>query len=613
MLIPEEKIAEILSAADIFDVVSEAVILKKSGRNFFGLCPFHAEKTPSFSVNPDKQIFYCFGCGAGGNALSFVMKYHGISFPEAAKMLARKYNIIIETQKMNPEQRKAVQTRESLFRLNKKVMQVYTDLLKDPIKGNAARHYLEQRGTSEQIIEQFQLGYAPDAWDTIVHVLRKEKVSKGIALNSGLVLEKKQKNGFYDRFRNRLMFPIFDINMQVAGFGGRVMDDGMPKYMNSPETPVYSKSRILYGLHAAKQACRRQNKVFIVEGYFDFLSLYQHGIQNSVASLGTALTREHVRILKGYATTMILVFDSDDAGIKAAKRSIDIFVQEGIDTRILVLPGNNDPDSYVMAHGRDAFIALADTAKTVMQFLLQLALDTHGTSIEGRIKILDEMKHHLAKIQDYAVRSIYVRELSETLNIDEKAVLEKVKDAYEKQANRQARGPLIPEVDEASKSVLESDPREKQILSMMLHWPELIPVAAEKKVLSAFYSTQLKRLGCLIMDSGTDAQDIVSTVMARVETDEDRQLIASMAMEDYAGVQEPAQTFAILVNRVIKIKNKTDRVIVSELTKAKQGCDVDAIELLKLKQQQIQQLHNTPVTVNYEPLGGIYGRKDQQV
>ncbi len=593
MLIPEEKIAEILAASDIFDVVSEAVILKKSGRNFFGLCPFHSEKTPSFSVNPDKQIFHCFGCSAGGNVLSFVMKYHGISFPEAARMLARKYNIVIETQKMNPEHRKAIHTRESLFRLNKTVMQAYTGFLNDTLKGDCARQYLERRGTSKHIIEQFQLGYAPDAWDAIVNILKKEKVAKGVAVSSGLVLEKKQKNGFYDRFRNRLMFPIFDINMQVAGFGGRVMDDSMPKYMNSPETPVYSKSRILYGLHAAKQECRRQGQVFIVEGYFDFLSLYQHGIENSVASLGTALTREHVRILKGYATTMTLVFDSDEAGIKAAKRSIDIFVQEGVDTRILVLPGNNDPDSYVMAHGRDAFLELAGTAKTVMQFLLQLALDTHGTSLEGRIKILDEMKQHLAMIQDYAVRSIYVRELSETLNIDEKAVLEKVKAAYEEQANRQGRGPLIPMVEEKSKSVLKSDPREKQILSMMLHWPELISVAVEKKVLPSFYSNQLKQLGCLIIDSGTDTQNIVGAVMARVETDEDRQLIASMAMEDYTGVQDPVQTFATLANRVIKIKNKTDRVIVSELKKAKDSCDGDVIELLRLKQQQIQQLHNS--------------------
>ncbi|MBU3952074.1 MAG: DNA primase, partial [Proteobacteria bacterium] len=314
MIIPEEKISEILNTSDIVDIISESVILKKSGRNFFGLCPFHSEKTPSFSVNADKQIFHCFGCSAGGNALSFMMKYHGISFPEAAKMLARKYNVTIETQSIDPVQRKQIQVKESLFRLNKRVMMLYAGILSNRSMGRSAMDYLEKRGITADTIETFHLGFSPDQWDTGVNFLKKERVGHQIAVNSGLILPRKQGNGHYDRFRNRLIFPIFDINMQVAGFGGRVMDDSMPKYMNSPETPVYSKSRILYGLHASKQHCRREGIVYIVEGYFDFLSLYQNGIQNTVASLGTALTQEHVRILKGYASKMILVFDSDDAG-----------------------------------------------------------------------------------------------------------------------------------------------------------------------------------------------------------------------------------------------------------------------------------------------------------
>ena len=407
-----------------------SVILKKSGRNFFGLCPFHSEKSPSFSVNADKQIFHCFGCSAGGNALSFVMKYHGISFPEAVRMLARKYNIVIETALMDPLKRKQIFLKESLFRLNKRVMNFYEGFLNDQsqTRGGAGRSYLENRGMTKNIIDEFHLGVSYDSWDAAVNFLKNEKVTRQIAVNSGLILPRKQGNGYYDRFRNRLMFPIFDINMQVAGFGGRVMDDGMPKYMNSPETPVYSKSRILYGLHAAKQYCRQEGVVYIVEGYFDFLSLYQHGIKNTVASLGTALTQEHVRILKGYASKMILVFDSDDAGINAAKRSIQIFLREAVDTRILVLPDKNDPDSFVMKHGKAVFLSLAEKAKTIMQFLLKLAMDTHGLSVEGRVKILDEMKQHLALIQDSALRSLHVRQLSETLNIDERAVLEKVRD-----------------------------------------------------------------------------------------------------------------------------------------------------------------------------------------
>ena len=591
MLIPEEKISEILNTSDIVDVVSEAVILKKSGRNFFGLCPFHAEKTPSFSVNPEKQIFHCFGCSAGGNAISFVMKYHGLSFPEAARMLARKYNIVVETAQIDPARQKEIRIKESLFRVNKKVMDFFSQTLKDPSAGQEVRAYLKRRGTSDEIIDTFQLGWAPDAWDSIVRFFRREKVSRGTAVNSGLILPRKRDNGFYDRFRNRLIFPIFDINMQVAGFGGRVMDDSMPKYMNSPETPVYSKSRILYGLHAAKQECRRQGRVFIVEGYFDFLSLYQHGIKNTVASLGTALTSEHVRILKGYAARMILVFDSDDAGINAAKRSIQIFVKEGVDTRILVLGKKHDPDSFVMEHGPEAFLELANEAKTAMQFLLGLSMDTHGTSVEGRIKVLDEMKQYLAVIQDSALRSLYVRELSETLNIDEKAVLEKVRDAV--MQKKSPRTPLIPngESPPEKNRDLPSDPREKQILSMMLHHPELIEQVREKKVLDAFFSSYLKGLGNRILQTSPETKNFVTAVMAGLD-EADQDLVAALAMEDYSGIEDITGTAQVLIDRIIKMKLKNDNPLVNRLLSAKKGCDADIMDLLKLKQEEIQRIHN---------------------
>ena len=588
MYIPEDKISEILNTSDIVDVVSESVILKQSGRNFFGLCPFHSEKTPSFSVNADKQIFHCFGCSAGGNALSFVMKYHGISFPEAVRMLARKYNVVIETESMDPAKIEQVLVKESLFRLNKKVMGFYSGFLSDKSRGGAAINYLEKRGMTTDIIDEFQLGVSYDTWDAAVNFLKKEKVTRKIAVNSGLILPRKQGNGYYDRFRNRLMFPIFDINMQVAGFGGRVMDDAMPKYMNSPETPVYSKSRILYGLHAAKQYCRREGVVYIVEGYFDFLSLYQHGIKNCVASLGTALTQEHVRILKGYASKMILVFDSDDAGINAAKRSIQIFIKEGVDTRILVLPGKNDPDSFVMKHGQASFLSLAAQAKTIMQFLLGLAMDTHGLSVEGRIKILDEMKQHLALIQDTALRSLYVRELSETLNIDEKAVLEKVRDAVQKDTKQ---SPLMAEHED--EEVLVSDPREKQILSIMLSYPELIPEVVKKDVLSCFYSERFQGIAKKIIATKLDKDAFVTNVMAKIEDNRDQELIASLAMDDFSGNEDIAQTTHSLMNRIIKIRKKNENILTTKIISAEKGCDANVTELLRKKQQEIQQLHDS--------------------
>jgi len=590
MYIPEEKISEILNTSDIVDIVSESVILKKSGRNFFGLCPFHSEKSPSFSVNADKQIFHCFGCGVGGNALSFIMKYHGISFPEAVRMLARKYNVVLETESMDPARKKQVLVKESLLRLNKKVMSLYAGVLNETSKGKAARDYLENRGMTRDIIDEFYLGLAHDAWDDVVHFLKKEKVTRQIAVNSGLILPRKQGNGYYDRFRNRIMFPIFDINMQVAGFGGRVMDDAMPKYMNSPETPVYSKGRILYGLHAAKQYCRREGSVYIVEGYFDFLSLYQHGIKNTVASLGTALTQEHVRILKGYAGRMILVFDSDDAGINAAKRSIQIFMGESVDTRILVLPDKHDPDSFVMKHGKDSFLELAAQAKTIMQFLLGLAMDTHGLSVEGRIRILDEMKQHLALIQDSALRSLYVRELSETLNIDERAVLEKVRDAVVQKNTKQF--PLMAD-HPMDKEELVSDPRERQILSIMLNYPNLIPEVVEKDVLSCFYSKRFQKIARKIIATESVNEGFVTSVMAKIDDNRDQELIASLAMDDFSGNDDMARTANVLMNRIIRIRKKTENILTTKIISAEKGCDANVTDLLRKKQLEIQQLHDS--------------------
>ncbi len=586
MHIPEEKISEILNTSDIVDVISESVILKKAGTNYFGLCPFHSEKTPSFSVNPGKQIFHCFGCSAGGNVLSYLIKYHGISFPEAVKMAARKYNIEIDNSTVNPSVKKELEIKEGLFRINQTVMGYYHDFLKKSQQAESARNYLNKRRISEDIIQEFKLGFSPESWDTIVRFFKKNKVSNKNATQSGLVLERKQKQGLYDRFRNRIIFPIFDINMQVAGFGGRVMDDGMPKYLNSPETPVYFKGRILYGLHMAKQFCRQQGFVYIVEGYFDFLSLYQQGIKNVVASLGTALTSDHVRVLKGYATKMVLVFDSDTAGISAAKRSIKIFLQEGVDIRILVLPDGNDPDSYVVTHGREAFIELASNAKTVMQFLLKVSIDTHGFSVEGRIKILEDMKQHLILIQDSALRSLHVKDLAETLKIDEKAVLEKVKEYY------LDNSVSILDYCKREGNKLESDRREEQIISMMLNYPETISLIKSRDVTKYFYSEKLKHIAMKILSIDPDNNAFITCVMAKMENPEDQELLASYAIDDFFSEQDIHQTALSLINRIIRVRVKQENTLTNRIISAEKGCDSELIELLRKKQKEIQQLHN---------------------
>ncbi len=598
MHIPESKISEILAASDIVDVVSEAVMLKKSGRNFFGLCPFHSEKTGSFSVNAAKQIFYCFGCHAGGNALAFVMKYHGISFPEAVKMLARKYSIPLELEHADPAKFKKDNEREALFRLNKKVMAYYSDRLKHASDAQSARAYLMNRGISTEIVDQFHLGHSQDSWDGVIRLFRKEKVGQKTGLDSGLVIPRKQGSGFYDRFRNRLMFPIFDINMQVAGFGGRVMDDEVPKYLNSPETMVYHKGKILYGLHAAKTYCRTTGVVYIVEGYFDFLSLYQKGIKNCVATLGTALTTDHVRILKGYAKKMVLVFDSDTAGLNAAKRSIQLFLNEGVETRILVLPEGSDPDSFIMGQDGDPVAAWeqkAGEAKNMMEFLFDLSRQNHGFSLEGRLAILEEMKDYLVQIKDSALRSLYIRQVAEYLGIDEKAVLEKVREKIQAggrnsenfRENSGARTDAVPAAP------LQSDPREEQIITMMLSCPEVIEMVVESRVLDAFYSDRLRKIARRIIDSGFGQHGNVNELLNQVPSLQDQELIAALSMKgDWEDGQDMTAAADTLIRRIIRVRKKEENPIVSRIISAQKDGQEDVFDLLRQKQQELQTLHH---------------------
>ncbi|MFO7750800.1 MAG: DNA primase [Desulfobacteraceae bacterium] len=586
MLIPEDKISEILNRADIVDVVSDAVALKKSGQNYFGVCPFHSEKTPSFSVSPQKQIFYCFGCGAGGNVFSFLMKHHGLVFPEAVKMLARKYSIEVETEAMDPGVKKKMVLREGLFRLNSRVSEHYFQTLKTSTRAGAAREYLAARKISEETIELFQIGYAPDAWDDMVTFFRKLKLGRRLAEASGLVLPKKMKNGYYDRFRNRVVFPIFDVNMQVAGFGGRVMDDGVPKYLNSPETPVYNKSRILYGLHQSKTACRQEGVVYIVEGYFDFLSLYQHGVKNSVATLGTALTDEHVRVLKGYASKMVLVFDSDAAGVNAARRSVKTFARQGVELGILVLPRGKDPDSFVCEYGKAAFEEAAAGAMAVIPFLTEVALEKHGRSIEGKIRVLNDIKQSIAEVEDSAARSLYIREISDRLGLDENAVLEKVRTA--------GAGITAADGDFQSQETgeLESDKREKQMLSLMIQESTVREEIRKKNILDYFFSERLRRIGSEVVGCDSQGSLLAADLMSCLENSEDQELIASLAMIEVPGVDNLYEKSVSLMKRIVKIRNKRDNRLADKIKKAEQGGNSElSLELLAKRQMEVRKLH----------------------
>ena len=343
-------------------------------------------------------------------------------------------------------------------------------------------------------------------------------------------------------------------------------------------------------MYISKNNCRQEEHVYIVEGYFDFLSLYQHGVKNVVASLGTALTTEHIRLLKGYAKKVILVFDSDEAGINAAKRSINISINEGIELKILVLPQGKDPDSFIMEYGKQIFIQKASQALTIMQFLMTLSIKNNGNSIQGRVAVLDEMKLYLSQIQDSVLRSLHIRELAEKLNVDEKAVLEKVKEEH--LSLRDKKPFKIDRDEDFSEETHESIRREEQMVSLMLQYPEINKEVKERKVLDFFYSEKLKKIGKKALSFDCDKDQFLSKFMANIDKNEELEVIAPLVISDIVDIKDVFDKSVHLMKRIIKLKKKNDNSLTNKIKAAEKNCDSDIFELLAKKQNEIQQIHN---------------------
>ena len=548
-LIPEATISEIKQAADIVDVVSQVVVLRKAGRNYVGLCPFHTEKTPSFTVSPDKQIFHCFGCGTGGNVFTFVMRQESLSFPEAARMLAGRYGVEIP---QPAEQKRGVSEKERLLEINQQAMAFFQQtLVKNPV-GQPALQYLKRRGLSEETIRRFCLGYAPKSWDRLLRHFSRKEVSLQLVEKAGLIVARKQADGYYDRFRDRIVFPICNVNQQVVGFGGRVLDDSLPKYLNSPETAVYHKSRTLYGLNLAKDQCKSSDAVYIVEGYLDLLALHQHGIRNAVATLGTALTADHVRLLARYASRMILVYDSDQAGIRSAQRCIEIFWKEHVnfkrgdvfkdeqaDTRILVLPEGHDPDSFLNEFGAEKFLDAAAQAPGMITFMIDRAVEKHGLSIEAKLRTLADMQVTLAAVDDTVARALYIKQLSERLEIPETAVLERIREISSKADVRDRHLPDATSTRDSlgteSKAGAPESPGsrlERQIIAMMLQYPQMLDEIDQRRVLDYFTNEALQSIGQTILTSGYSGTQQLSGLLDAIDDPENRRLVTALAMTE---------------------------------------------------------------------------------
>ena len=541
--IPEDKLSEIRHAVDIVEIVSESVLLRRAGKNLVGLCPFHSEKTASFTVSPDKQIFYCFGCGTGGNVFSFLMKRDGTTFVEAARLLARRCGVELPEKPLSALDKRRVSEQESLFEINRQAADFFHRTLLQPTGEKPGLDYLVRRGLTPQSIEDFQLGYAPKGWDHLLGFMTRKKFSPTVLEKAGLVVARKDGSGFYDRFRERVMFPIHDENSRVVGFGGRVMDDASPKYLNSPETPVYLKRRVLYGLHRAKDACRADGTVFIVEGYLDLIALHQHGVRNAVATLGTALSPEHIRLLTRFAGHLVLVYDSDEAGIRSAQRCIDIFWKEHVDfrrgdifredradTHILVLPTGHDPDSFVFQQGADDFRKMAAAAPGIISFLMESAVSRHGLSTEGKIRIVSDLQTPLAAINDSVARALYVQQLAERIGVPEAAILARLKEHRAKPSGREMKDP---QTGRAGTPAVEADERsEQRIISMMLQFPEIIPEIVKRSILELFSHNELKAAGETIIRERLQSPDQLPELLARIDDGELKKTVARLAMGD---------------------------------------------------------------------------------
>ena len=489
--IPEDRIEEIRNRVNIVDLVSEYVTLKKAGRNHIGLCPFHREKTPSFTVNAEKQIYHCFGCGEGGNAFSFLMKVNNMTFPEAVRHLAGKLGVTLPSRELSAEERSHRDLRESLIRANRIAAVFYEKTLRSAA-GSRCREYLETRGIRPAVVETFRLGYAPDGWRALRDHLQREKVSQRHAELAGLLVARPDGDG-YDRFRGRLMFPIEDINGSVIAFGGRIIGDGEPKYLNSPESALYVKGRNLYGLSRAKNALRKDETLIIVEGYFDLLALWNAGLSNVVATLGTALTREQVDLIRRYTGSVAVTFDTDAGGKAALERSMSLFLERGLKAKAVVLPEGKDPDEFVSRHGRDAFLEEIRRARALVDYYIDEVIGTTRTLDERR----DAWKAALpfmAGIADPVERGQFMQRVAERLGVDEGLVRREVGRLGTAQRQpdppppiRHAAGPL--------------DAVELSLVRMMIESPARVRDVDRENILACFTSEPLKSLGESIVES----------------------------------------------------------------------------------------------------------------
>ena len=583
----EEVKNRIRETADIVQVIGEVVELKKAGTRYTGLCPFHAEKTPSFSVNPQGQFFHCFGCGESGDVFSFMMKYHRLSFPEALKELARRYHIDLPEPQLSDADRKRIRERELLYRVNKEAAAIYRQYLIESPDAEPARNYLEKRGVPAEVAGAFRIGYAPDpstaGWSFVTSRLQGMQLPAAAIERAGLAV-KKDRGGYYDRFRDRIQFPIMNVSGQVVAFGGRILGEGRPKYMNSPESPVFDKSRLLFGLFQHRETIRKSRQALVVEGNFDLVVLAAHGINNVVAPLGTALTRDHIRMLRGYCDEVVLLFDGDSAGLKAAMRSVPFFLAEQVDARVAVLPDGHDPDSFVREKGPGGIEDLLQKAHPLAEFVFDVLARQYGMTLEGKNRIVIELQQIIAAGDDAVQRSLMVSHFSGMLGIA----------PAQFEAGRHMMPGKKRQADDLPRESFSKIPRkQRQLIDFLILYPEYCPLLLEAGVEKVITSPGVMNIFSCLKELARDGHLTPDRLLVALpEESAERQYVAELLiLGDRVGMENNEQQARQMCDEILQwlhgeMRQKDGAGLQEQINEAQKSGDAELVmELLARKQE----------------------------
>ncbi len=535
MRIPEHIVEQVRDSADILSIVGDYVQMKKAGNNFIGLCPFHDEKTPSFNVNPTKGFFKCFGCGRGGNVITFVMEIERLEFVDAVRWLAGRMGIKIPER---VQDQGAYEKRETVYNALRFAAEYYMHNLQEPTIGHQARTYIAERGLTEKTVERFKLGYATDSWDGLLREAERGHIKADTLVRAGLIVKRENGEGYYDRFRNRLIFPIWSHFGKIIGFGGRILEDApnTPKYINSTETEVYSKKEVLYGLYQSKRTARMQEKVLLVEGYTDVLALDQAEI-GAVASCGTALTPEQVRLLKRYVNEIQLLYDADTAGIEATTRAIDCVLENGLDASVISLPQGEDPDSFIQRQGAEEFKEYLQNSSKDWIESLYLAADSRNalSSLRGKLQELSGIARRIAWIELDLLKKEYIKKASRLFDVLEGDVLQEVnRHLMAKPVSTAHPPPPSPVKDDPTEKIPEA---EKMLLQLMLEeGSPMIEYILTKMDIIEFQDGASRELAKALLELYEEYKEQSLTAIERgqLRIDEPvRQLIAGLLMRQH--------------------------------------------------------------------------------